>query len=120
MKTFMASPDQRLRRKWYVVDATDCTLGRMASEVAKVLRGKNKPMFTPHVDTGDYVIIINAEKLTVYRQKAGSEDLLQTFRVCRRNEGDHAKRDAGQEAGAELLSWQLRVCFPRDPWEELC
>ena len=55
MKTFMASP-AAIERKWYVVDATDKTLGRLASEIASVLRGKNKPIFTPHIDTGDYVI----------------------------------------------------------------
>ncbi len=68
MKTFMASP-ATIDRKWYVVDATDMTLGRLASEVAKVLRGKNKPIFTPHIDTGDYVIVINAEKVTVTGKK---------------------------------------------------
>ena len=73
MKTYMANPD-KIERKWYVVDAEGCTLGRLASEVAKVLRGKNKPEFTPHVDTGDYV-------------------------VCRRNEGDHSGRDDAEEAG---------------------
>jgi len=68
MKTFMASP-ATIDRKWYVVDATDMTLGRMASEVAKILRGKNKPTFTPHMDTGDYVIIVNAEKIKVTGKK---------------------------------------------------
>lgn len=68
MKTFMASP-ATIERKWYVVDATDMTLGRLASEVAKVLRGKNKPIFTPHMDTGDYVIIVNAEKVKVTGKK---------------------------------------------------
>ena len=68
MKTFMASP-ATIDRKWYVVDATDMTLGRLASEVAKVLRGKNKPIFTPHMDTGDYVIIVNAEKVKVTGKK---------------------------------------------------
>ena len=68
MKSYMANPD-KIERKWYVVDATDCTLGRLASEVAKVLRGKNKPEFTPHVDTGDYVIIVNAEKIKVTGKK---------------------------------------------------
>ena len=68
MKTFMASP-ATIDRKWYVVDATGMTLGRLASEVAKVLRGKNKPIFTPHMDTGDYVIIINAEKVAVTGKK---------------------------------------------------
>jgi large subunit ribosomal protein L13 len=68
MKTFMASP-ATIERKWYVVDATDMTLGRLASEVAKVLRGKNKAIFTPHIDTGDYVIIVNAEKVQVTGKK---------------------------------------------------
>ena len=64
----MASP-ATIDRKWYVVDATGMTLGRLASEVASVLRGKNKPIFTPHIDTGDYVIVINAEKIAVTGKK---------------------------------------------------
>ena len=68
MKTFMASPST-IDRKWYVVDATGCTLGRLSSEVAKVLRGKNKAIFTPHIDTGDYVIVINADKIKVTGKK---------------------------------------------------
>lgn len=68
MKTFMASP-ATIDRKWYVVDATDMTLGRLASEIAKVLRGKNKAIFTPHMDTGDYVIVTNAEKIKVTGKK---------------------------------------------------
>lgn len=68
MKTFMASP-ATIDRKWYVVDATDMTLGRLASEVAKVLRGKNKPIFTLHIDCGDNVIVINAEKIKVTGKK---------------------------------------------------
>ena len=68
MKTFMASP-ATIDRKWYVVDAEGKTLGRLASEAAKVLRGKNKPIFTPHIDTGDYVIIVNAEKVKVTGKK---------------------------------------------------
>ncbi len=68
MKTFVASP-ATIDRKWYVVDAEGMTLGRLASEVAKVLRGKNKPIFTPHLDTGDYVIVVNAEKIKVTGKK---------------------------------------------------
>ena len=68
MDTFMASP-ATIERKWYVVDATDMTLGRLASEVAKVLRGKHKPIFTPHIDTGDYVIVVNAAKVKVTGRK---------------------------------------------------
>ena len=68
MKSYMASP-ATIERKWYVVDATGYTLGRLASEVAKVLRGKNKAIFTPHIDTSDYVIVINADKIKVTGKK---------------------------------------------------
>ena len=68
MQTYMANPD-KIERKWYVVDAEGCTLGRLASEVASVLRGKNKPIFTPHMDCGDYVIIVNADKIKVTGKK---------------------------------------------------
>ena len=68
MQTYMANPD-KIERKWYVVDAEGCTLGRLASGVASVLRGKNNPQFTPHVDTGDYVIIVNADKIKVSGKK---------------------------------------------------
>ena len=68
MKTFMASP-ATIERKWYVIDAEGMTLGRLASEAAKILRGKNKPIFTPHIDTGDYLIIVNAEKISVTGKK---------------------------------------------------
>lgn len=68
MKSFMASP-ATITREWYVVDAEGKTLGRVASEIAKVLRGKNKPIYTPHMDCGDNVIVINAEKITVTGKK---------------------------------------------------
>ena len=68
MKSFMASPST-IERKWYVVDATGHTLGRLASEIASILRGKNKPTFTPHIDTGDYVIVVNADKIQVTGKK---------------------------------------------------
>ena len=68
MKTFMPNPE-KVERKWYVVDAAGMTLGRLSSEVAKILRGKNKPEFTPHCDCGDYVIVINAEKIAVTGKK---------------------------------------------------
>ena len=68
MKTYMASPET-VEKKWYVVDATGYTLGRLTSEIAKVLRGKNKPQYTPHIDTGDYVIVINADKVAVTGKK---------------------------------------------------
>ncbi|MBQ6546045.1 MAG: 50S ribosomal protein L13 [Lachnospiraceae bacterium] len=68
MKSFMANPD-KIERKWYLVDATGLELGRMSSEVAKILRGKNKPEYTPHIDTGDYVVIVNADKVKVTGKK---------------------------------------------------
>ena len=77
MKTYMPSATT-VEKKWYVVDATDMTLGRLASNVANVLRGKNKPIYTPNIDTGDYVIVINAEKIRVSGNKLNDKvyDLL--------------------------------------------
>lgn len=72
MKTYYAKPSE-VQREWLLVDATGMTLGRLASEVAQILRGKNKPTYTPHVDTGDYVIIVNADKIKVTGTKASSK-----------------------------------------------
>ena len=80
MKTFMASP-ATIERKWYVVDAEGKTLGRLASEVAKVLRGKNKAIFTPHIETGDYVIVVNAEKIKVTGKKLDQKIYYNSFRM---------------------------------------
>lgn len=68
MKSFMASP-ATIERKWYVIDATGHTLGRLSSEIAAILRGKKKPTFTPHMDAGDYVIVVNADKIKVTGKK---------------------------------------------------
>ncbi len=72
MKTYYAKPSE-VQREWLLVDATGMTLGRLASEVAQILRGKNKPTYTPHIDTGDYVIIVNADKIKVTGTKASSK-----------------------------------------------
>lgn len=69
MKTYMARP-QEVERRWYVIDAEGKHLGRLASEIATLLRGKNKPQYTPHVDTGDFVVVVNAEKVSVTGRKA--------------------------------------------------
>ena len=69
MKTYYAKPGE-VQREWLLVDATDKTLGRLASEVAQILRGKNKPTYTPHVDTGDFVIVVNCDKIKVTGSKA--------------------------------------------------
>lgn len=68
MDTYMARKED-VERKWYVVDATGCTLGRLSTEIARILRGKNKPTYTPHIDTGDYIIVVNAEKIKVTGKK---------------------------------------------------
>lgn len=72
MKTFSAKPET-VKRDWYVVDASDKTLGRMASEIARRLRGKHKAEYTPHVDTGDYIVVVNAEKVGVTGRKASDK-----------------------------------------------
>ena len=69
MKTYSATPSD-IEHRWYVVDADGLVLGRLASEVAKIIRGKHKPMFTPHMDTGDHVIVVNASKVRVTGRKA--------------------------------------------------
>lgn len=73
MKTFSAKP-QSVQRDWYVVDATGKTLGRLATEIARRLRGKHKPEYTPHVDTGDYIVVVNAEKVHVTGNKAQAKN----------------------------------------------
>ena len=69
MKSYMARP-QEVERKWHLIDAEDKTLGRLASEIARILRGKNKPQYTPHVDTGDFVVVVNADRVKVSGRKA--------------------------------------------------
>jgi large subunit ribosomal protein L13 len=72
MKTFSAKPDN-VRRDWFVIDATDKVLGRLATEVARRLRGKHKPEYTPHVDTGDYIVIVNSDRVRVTGNKAAAK-----------------------------------------------
>ena len=114
MKTFMANP-AKIDRKWYVVDAEGKTLGRLASEVAKVLRGKNKPEYTPHVDTGDYVIVVNAEKDPCNRQEAGSEDLLSSFRLCWRYEGCNSEREKLNKKPEQVIELAVKGMLPKGP-----
>ena len=71
-KTYMARPDE-IEPKWWLVDATDKVVGRLASDIAMVLMGKNRPTYTPHVDNGDYVVVINAEKVVLHGQEVGAE-----------------------------------------------
>ena len=74
MKSYMAKPAE-VDRKWYVIDATDQTLGRLSSEVASILRGKHKPIYTPHVDTGDFIIVINASKIRLTGNKLNQKKM---------------------------------------------
>lgn len=76
MKTFVPKAPAKSERKWYIVDASDMVLGRLATEVAVILRGKNKPSFTPHLDTGDYVVIINADKIKVTGSKEAQKEYI--------------------------------------------
>ena len=119
MKTFMASP-ATIDRKWYVVDAEGKTLGRLASEVAKVLRGKNKAIFTPHIDTGDYVIVVNADKVKVTGKKFRPEDLLSSLRLYRWYERDNIKRDDEQAPRARYRVRCKGECFQRDLLDVRC
>ena len=94
MKSYMAKPGS-VDRKWYIVDADGMVFGRLASQVAAILRGKNKPEFTPHVDTGDYVIIINAEKAVFTGKKTGSETIQKPLRLCRKHERNQVRKNDG-------------------------
>ena len=96
MKSFMANPSN-IERKWYVVDAADKTLGRLAAEVAKILRGKHKPTFTPHMDTGDHVIVINADKVVLTGKKTRSENLFPSQRLSWRRKLHYRRRNACQK-----------------------
>src|ERR671922_93069 len=101
VKSYMARPLE-VERKWYVIDAEGKTLGRLASEIAKILRGKNKPQYTPHVDVGDFVVVVNAEKVVVTGKKAEQK-------VYRRHSGyppglpGGRARAAGALGGGESL-----------------
>ena len=88
MSSFIAKPAE-VERKWYVVDAEGKNLGRMASQIAAILRGKNKPIYTPHVDCGDYVIVINAEKVEVTGKKR-KEKIYKKLKGYAGPEHDHA------------------------------
>ena len=108
MKSFMASPST-ITRDWYVVDATGHTLGRLASEVASVLRGKNKPIFTPHMDCGDYVIIVNADKIKVSGKKLDQKIYYH-----------HSDYVGGMKETTLREKLNKKVCFLKDLLEDRC
>ena len=103
MKTFSAKPHE-VQRDWFVVDATDKVLGRVASEVARRLRGKHKPVYTPHVDTGDFIVIVNVEKLRVTGNKAEDKKYF---------------RHSGYPGGIyETTFGKMQQCFPERALEK--
>ena len=118
MKTFMASP-ATIDRKWYVVDAEGKTLGRLASEVAKVLRGKNKAIFTPHIDTGDYVIVVNADKVKVTGKKLDQKiyyhhsDYIGGMK-------ETTLREMMNKHPERVIEYAVRECFQRDLLDVRC
>jgi large subunit ribosomal protein L13 len=99
MKTFSAKPAE-VKRDWYVIDATDKVLGRLSSEIARRLRGKHKPEYTPHVDTGDYIIVVNAEKVRTTGVRNCRQGVLPDHRLYRQSQVDVAGQDAAATPGA--------------------
>jgi ribosomal protein L13 len=94
----MNTDQARAQRQWYLVDAQGQILGRMASEIAKILRGKNKPLFTPNTDAGDFVVVINAKGIRLTGKKTGKENILPAHGISRRNSGKDRGKDAGRQA----------------------
>ena len=90
-------PIDSIDRQWYVVDAENQTLGRLATEVAAVLRGKNNPSFTPHLDTGDFVVVVNAEKIKVSGRKPQQKLYRRHSRTSRRHEGGNLRGSPGTD-----------------------
>ncbi|HHT96124.1 MAG TPA: 50S ribosomal protein L13 [Clostridia bacterium] len=112
MKTYMAKADS-IEKKWYVVDAEGRTLGRLASEIAKILMGKNKPEYTPSVDTGDYVIVINADKVVVTGKK-------ETQKLYRRHTGyvgglrEVVYRDLMAKHPDRIITYAVKGMLPKN------
>ena len=102
MKSFIAKPHE-VERKWYVIDAENKTLGRLASEVAAILRGKKKPTYTPHVDCGDYVIVINAEKVAVTGKKRKEKIYKQKSENSKTGDGKAADKESESKSGENTL-----------------
>lgn len=113
MKTFSAKPAE-VKRDWYLVDATDKTLGRLSSEIARRLRGKHKPEYTPHVDTGDYIVVINAEKLRVTGNKAKGK-LYQHHTGYIGNLKTITFEKLQQKAPGRVLEKAVKGMLPRNP-----
>ena len=94
MKTTKSAKPAEVEKKWHLIDADGLVVGRVATIIANILRGKHKPSFTPHVDCGDHVVVINADKVRFTGRKLDAEDLLQAHRLCRRHQGRHRGQGA--------------------------
>ena len=115
MKTYSAKPGE-VQRNWWVVDADGKNLGRLASEIAIVLRGKNKPQYTPHTDTGDFVVVVNAEKIAVTGNKMTEQDLLPALRLSGRSEEPRPSASCCSGARPKCCARPSRACCPRTGW----
>ena len=113
MKTFSAKPET-VRRDWYIVDATDKTLGRLATEVASRLRGKHKPEYTPHVDTGDYIVVVNASKVRVTGAKS-TDKMYHRFTGYIGNLKSRSFEDMIEEAPERVIQLAVKGMLPRNP-----
>lgn len=113
MKTFSAKPAE-VDRNWYVVDASGKTLGRLASEIARRLRGKHKPEYTPHVDTGDYIVVVNAEKIRVSGRKE-TDKLYHRFTGYVGNLRSEPLSNLRQRAPERILEYAVKGMLPRNP-----
>ncbi len=115
MKTFVAKPHE-VQRDWYVIDAKGKVLGRVASEVARRLRGKHKPEFTPHVDTGDYIVIINACRNCCYRQQGTRQTILSSLGIPGRHYRNHLRENASSVFPAVRSRKPSKACCPKGRW----
>ena len=113
MKTYTAKPGE-IERHWYVVDAEGKTLGRLATRIADTLRGKDKPQYTPHVDTGDFVVVVNAEKIAVTGQEARREDVLPALRLSGRAP-QRTLREQLERRPTEVLRKAVKGMLPEEP-----
>ena len=112
MKTYSPKPEH-IERRWYVVDASGQVLGRLASEVATILRGKHKPMFAPHMDTGDHVIVINADKVELTGNKGAGQVRVSALRLPGRHHGGRVRRPDGEPARGRGREGGPRACCRR-------
>ena len=107
-------------RQWHVIDAQDVVLGKLASKAAMLLMGKTKPIYTPFLDTGDHVIVINADKVQAHRPERRRQSLSPFHRVSRRTGGDELKRVRRNAADPHCGRRHLRACFPRPSSANRC